>query len=397
MKMKLLHTLTALCLGLSLMGCTSSSASGTPVSTQANEISSDTSSLPGTAEEEASSASDSLPEGFTHTVIDHAGNEVAIPAKMDRIVITSTPLPSAYVMFAGSAEKLIGMIPSSYAAASNSLLAELMPEITEASTDFMNGSDINIEQLMLMKPDIVFCTETQFELLTTAGIPAVVFSSSNWEYNAIDTFGAWVTLFGQIFQDEERATDIVEYGNEVYEMIQTRLAEAGDSLEKPQTFFYFNYSDGTIFTSAHFAEWWANSVGAVNSATGIEGSSVEVNMEQIYAWNPDFIFLTNFIPFLEEDIYQNTIEDQDWSTVKAVQEGKVYKIPLGVYRWFPPSADTPLMLMWLAKTVHPELFSDIDMNEETLKYYKNFYNIDLTEEQLNRIYNPSRDASGKKQ
>lgn len=393
MKRKLIYTLTALCLSFALLGCSSSTSAPGEKEAAATDSLESSSSVSTNEEKDA----DVLPNGFTHTIIDHAGNEVAIPATINRIVISSTPLPSAYVMFAGSAEKLVGMIPSSYAAASNSLLAELMPEITEVSTDFMNGSDINIEQLMLIDPDIVFCTETQYEALTKAGIPAVVFSSSNFGYNAIETFGAWVTLFGQIFQDEERATDIVEYGNQVYDMIQARLAEAGDSLEKPQTFFYFNYTDGVVYTSAHFAEWWANAVGAVNSATGIEGSSVEVNMEQIYEWNPDFIFLTNFIPFLEEDIYNNTIEDQDWSTVKAVQDGKVYKIPLGVYRWFPPSADTPLMLMWLAKTVHPDLFSDIDMEQETVNYYKNFYGIDLTEEQLTMIYNPSRDASGKKQ
>lgn len=60
-------------------------------------------------------------------------------------------------------------------------------------------------------------------------------------------------------------------------------------------------------------------------------------MEQIYAWNPDIIFITNFTETQPADLLENKVDGQDWSQVKAVQEGKVYKIPLGIYRWFPPS------------------------------------------------------------
>lgn len=398
----------AFCLCFGLLGCSASTASTNtvPEATTEEHLSETASSEAATeiattetalAAAPADSVTSTLPEGFTHTVIDHAGNEVAIPEVMDRIVIISTPLPSAYAMFAGSAEKLVGMIPSSYAAACNSVLAQIMPEVTNASTAFMNGNDLNIEELLNLDPNIVFCTETHYEMITEVGIPAVVVSSSNWGSNSIDTYAAWVTLFGQVFRDEDKATDIVAYGNEVYDMIQERLAAAGDSLVKPNILFYFNYSDGSLYTSGgeHFGEWWANAVGAVNAATGTNGKSVEINMEQVYAWNPDMVFITNFVPFLEDDLLNNTIEGQDWSTVKAVKEQEVYKIPCGVYRWFPPSADTPLMLLWMAKTVHPDLFEDIDMAVETKNYYKTYYNIDLTDEQVEFIFNPSPDASGK--
>ena len=85
---------------------------------------------------------------------------------------------------------------------------------------------------------------------------------------------------------------------------------------------------------------------------------------------------------MPEDLYNNTIGDNDWSSVSAVKNEQVYKMPLGAYRSFTPGADTPMTLMWLAKTVYPDLFDDVDMTEEVENYYKEVYNIELTDDQV---------------
>ncbi len=53
-----------------------------------------------------------------------------------------------------------------------------------------------------------------------------------------------------------------------------------------------------------------------------------------------------------------------------------------------------LMLLWLAKNHHPELFADIDMTEELKSYYKRFYQVELTDENIEKIFAPSREAAG---
>lgn len=49
--------------------------------------------------------------------------------------------------------------------------------------------------------------------------------------------------------------------------------------------------------------------------------------------------------------------------------------------------------MWLAKTVYPDLFEDVDMTEEVENYYKEVYNIELTDDQVAQMYTPSADAA----
>ncbi len=336
-------------------------------------------------------------ESATRIIVDHAGNEVEIPTEINRIAITTiTPLPSVYCLFDGSAERLVGISPSSMAAAENSLLVDVIPGLADVYTGFMNGSEVNIEELLALDPDVVFYrqgTGDEYEKLSAAGIPAVCFSTTQWGSNSIETFEAWVQLLGEVLNQQDKAEGIVEYGREVYDMIQGRLEGVAQE-DMPRVLWLYKYSNGVITTAGtHFGQWWSEATGSVNVASELEGSP-EVNMEQIYEWNPDKIFITNFVPYLSEDLYNNAIEGHDWSVVKAVREGEVYKCPLGMYRWYPPSSDTPLMLMWLAKINHPDLFEDIDMEEETVKYFKRFYDVDLTEEDLEKIFNPVREAAG---
>ena len=45
--------------------------------------------------------------------------------------------------------------------------------------------------------------------------------------------------------------------------------------------------------------------------------------------------------------------------------------------------------------MYPELFGDIDVEKEVKAYFKDMYDIDLTDEQINRMYNQdSKGAAG---
>lgn len=350
---------------------------------------------------EAASSDASKSASGTHTVVDHAGNSIELPTQINRIVISSIlPLPSVVALFDGASGKVVGMDPSSMAAAKNSILPKVHPEILNASTDFIKDGNLNIEEVIKLKPDVVFYSadkKADYEALTKAGIPAVGFSTSKFEFNSVKTFDNWVTLLGEVLGQTETAKKIADYGYEVEDEVTATIKAAGDSIKKPRVLILFRYENGAIKTSGSnfFGQFWLDTTGAENVAKDLKGIA-DINMEQIYQWNPDMIFITNFTPYQPEDLYSNSIEGFDWSKVKAVQDKKVYKFPLGMYRWFPPASDTPLSLKWLASKTQPELFKNVDMNKEVKEYYKRFYNYDLTEEELQQIFNPSSDGSGLK-
>ena len=316
------------------------------------------------------------------------------------VVTDILPLPSIITVFLGSGEKIVGMAPASMSAARTGLLGELFPDILNASTDFMNGSDINMEELMKLEPDVVFYNAGSKEIgeaLRSAGFAAVAVSVNKWNYDSIETYDQWISLLSQIFPEKgDTAEQVSRYSQNIYEDIQNKVSGLKDE-EKKDILFLFNYSDTTMVTSGKkfFGQFWCDAVGGRNVAEGVaaENSNAVINMEQVYEWNPDIIFITNFTPVQPEDLYENAVGQDDWSPVKAVQDKNVYKLPLGTYRSYTPSTDTPMTLLWMAKQVYPDLFSDVDMTQEVKDYYKELYGVDLSGEQVQRMYHPGREAA----
>ncbi|MGN0335837.1 MAG: ABC transporter substrate-binding protein [Lachnospiraceae bacterium] len=338
-------------------------------------------------------------ESDTITITDHNGNVVEVPKNIERIVVGNIlPMPSVLAVFFDSAEKIVGMPQPSMTAAQNSLLSELYPEILEAETGYINGPEMNIEELMKLDPDVVIynaANASTAEQLEKAGIPGVAVSVNKWDYDAIETLNQWIALLSEMFPENDRAKQTEQYSRQSYERVQERVADLSDE-ERAEIFFLFQYSDSAIATSGNhfFGQWWADAIGAVNVGQEIDkDNSVTVNMEQIYGWNPEHILITNFTTAQPEDLYQNTIGEYDWSVIDAVQNQKVDKMPLGMYRSYTCGVDTPVTLLWMAKTVYPDLFADIDITEETKNYYKDVFGIELTDAQAESIFAPPSEAS----
>lgn len=328
------------------------------------------------------------------TVIDHVENVVTVKKDIQRIAVCDIyPLPSVLTVFFDSAEKIVGMAGPSMTAAKNSLLSELYPEILNAETGFIDGTNVNLEELTGLNPDVVFYSADDVALgqqLKSAGFAAIAISANKWQYNAIETLNNWIDLLSQLFPQNNKSEKVKEYSSNVYSLVQDRVKNLTDE-QREDVFFLFKYSNSNISTSGNsfFGQWWADAVGARNVGAELNtDNSANVNMEQIYKWNPDKIFITNFNQATPDDLYNNSIGNNDWSGISAVKNKSVYKMPLGMYRSYTAGVDTPITLLWLAKVTYPDLFQDIDITAKVKEYYNDVFSITLTDEQANKIFAP---------
>ena len=375
--MKLLKSLLAAALTVTVAACSSTGSSASSASSIKEEV--------------------NVPE--TVTVTDHADRTVEVPTNPEKVAILGIyPLASMLSVYLNSAETIVAMEPASANAAKNSVLIDLYPEIGNITTDILSGEDLNIEALVALEPEVVYynaADKADLEKLENAGLTAVAFSPTKWKFDVIETYRQWIGLLDQIYPSSSKNAKLVDqYSTDIYNMIQETVA----GVEQPQKIlFLYQYDENAMITSSSrfFGEWWAKAVGGVNVASDVqaETANAKITMENVYEWNPDVIFITNFTKATPEDLYSNAIGTDDWSTVKAVQDHRVYKMPMGTYRTYTPSSDTPMTLLWMAQAVYPELFADVDVRAEVKDYYSQLFGITLTDDQIDRMYTPNAAAS----
>lgn len=350
-----------------------------------------------TASASASASASAIPAEVTIT--DHADRTVTVPTDPKKVAILDIyPLPSLLTVYLNSADSIVAMEPVSMNAAKAGILSQLYPDILNVNTDIMNGDDVNMEALAALQPDVVFynaAKKDEAQQLEDAGLTAVGISATKFNYDAIKTYQEWMSLLDQIYPDYagKRGTQAGDYASQVYNDVQDKVKDVTD---KQKVLFLYQYDDTAMVTSSSkfFGQWWCDAVGAANVAQDVpaDNMNAKITMEQVYEWNPDVIIITNFTKTTPDDLYNNAVGSDDWSSVKAVQDKRVYKMPLGVYRTYTPGIDTPLTLEWLAQAVYPDLFSDVDVASDVKDYYNKLFGVTLTDDQISAMYTPNRDA-----
>ncbi|UHR02458.1 ABC transporter substrate-binding protein [Peptoniphilus sp. GNH] len=338
-------------------------------------------------------------DGEYREVVDQAGRTVKVPKDPKRVVITFWPMGSAYTLFQGSAETIVGMDPAMVSVAKNSLLTRIDPNVANVDSSFINADGvINEESLMKLNPDLAlipaYATD-QLEIFEKLGVPTIVFDVTVEDYNTVETFMSWVDLLGKAFGKESKATAIREYGEKTLKEIAERTKNLSEA-DKPKALLLISYDESGKSTSGEkqFARFELESTGAIHVARDVKENFIKLDMEQIYKWNPDIIYLSTFTAYKPEDLYNNTAAaNDDWSQVKAVKNKNVHKFPIGIFHWYPPSADAPLALLWLAKNNNPDLFKDVDLSKRIKDYYKDLYDIELSDADIDFIFNPSSEVA----
>lgn len=335
----------------------------------------------------------SVPAQDTHVVTDGIDREVTLPVNIERIVAGFFPFPSAYFIATGSLDRLVAISSDSRHAAERSIFSRIAPGILDLPTDHLVDGVLNAEELLKLAPDVYVTHEgnPSLEVAERAGVPSLALDVlSRGQGNTIQTFENWMRIIGEVTGETVRTDELIAYANQTLE--ETRAVMSGLAEEdKPGALFFarLHENDLKINGPGHFGHFWITEAGGNNLAADGFPSFAEISMEQIYALNPEVIFITNLSPTMPEDLYENRVPGQDWSHVSAVQNKRVFKLPEGVFQWYVPNGDVPLMLKWASQSMHPELYADYDFEADMKAYYQRFYGYALSDEEVVAILNPT--------
>ena len=378
---------------LSVMAAAGAAAALSACGSSASSASSTVSSVAFSAAASSEAASASADENGTHIVVDHGGNEVEVPNKVTRVVIDQIPILSTYMAyFQGSAPYIVGYCGSFKSVISDTVLKNIAPELMESSDTVYAQSDLNIEEIMKLNPDVILYNagnSSHAEILKASGIPSVGFATvgASTEADPIERYEQWLKLLEDVFGEPGKTEAFVAAGDEIVDDVESRIAEIPES-DRPSALILWKYSDGVPQVSGQgtFGTYWMKRLGVTDKALEATGFA-QTSMEQIYSWDPDILFLDGpgLQPLRTEDVLTGNVDGADFSTLTAVQNGRVYNTTLGMWNWFTPNPDAPLVLAWLACNTYPEVFADYPLEETIKTYYHDWYGYDVADDELEEM------------
>lgn len=334
-------------------------------------------------------------EAGSHIVTDHAGHEVEVPNKIEKIVIDQVPILSTYMAYnEGKAPYIVGYAGSLKQVISGTVLKDMAPELLDATNTVQGQSDLNVEEIMKLKPDVIFYNaknQDRYEKLSKTGVPCIGFVTMGADTPAdpINRYGEWLKLLEDVFGEKGKMDDFLKAGGEIVKDVEERIAKVPDE-KRPSGMILWKYQEGTPIVAGKgtFGDFWLKRLKVKNVAADAKGYA-KVNVEQIYAWNPDVFYLDGpgLLNIKTEDVYNNSVEGFDFSNLKSVKDKRVYNSKLGMWNWLTPNPDAPLVLAWLASETYPDAFKDYDLKKVIKDYYQKWYNYELSDEQIEDMFN----------
>ena len=331
-------------------------------------------------------------------ITDHAGRTLSIPTpkELERVYFTSA---LAQIFVFSLAPELLGGTGIQF---TKKELEYLPPDTSQLKYMGTLSGGGEIDREMLVKEDIqlVFSISgialsgsdiaDAEKLQNMTGIPVVCIDGS---FNKIaDAY----RFLGDILGRKERAEDIGLFLEKIYQDVTGAVSGVKDS-ERVSLY----YSEGPFGLATEpdisqhaltFEIAKARNVAAVELTEGI--GMTNVSLESVIAWDPDVIVAWDDVIRGGADEIIRT--NPKWALIKAVKDGRVYTMPNAPFAWCdrPPGVNRFLGIQWVANMLYPDLY-DVDMVEETKKFYSKLYWTDITDEQAKDLLGNSYPVYGR--
>ncbi len=324
---------------------------------------------------------EAIPNDGPVTVTDAAGRTVSLERLPRRIVVAGRgPYMALHLLytFPEGRSRLIGV--ESKSASQSDFIVHVDPNFVDRVVSL--AANPNPEQIAALKPDLVLMKSVVMEemgdALAQVDIPVV--------YVGLETpeqFFQDVTNLGLLLGNPTRADEVIAFYQSRLDLVTSRVADVPES-ERPRVLLV-DYSDRGAEVAVQVpAQSWMQTF-QVQAAGGLpvwmdkaqitDGWTV-VNVEQIAAWNPDKIFVVMTYDHDMQAVIDTLKADVYWSKLTATQNGELYAYPMDHFQWNTPEPRWILGFTWLATRIYPDLFADVNLQEEIYAFFGELYGLD---------------------
>ncbi len=327
------------------------------------------------------------PEGLV--VTDALGRKVSFARAPQRIAVSGKALfmvADAIYLFPEASTRIIAIGKTA-----QGKLSFIKSIDTRYGDKTILESQAGPEQIAAVRPDAVILKSsvagTQGRSIEAMGLPVVYV-----DFETPDQYERDIMTFGQLFQNEARASQIVE----MYKRRVDRLSKALSGVredQKPRVLLlYYSERGGTVSFNIPPLEWMQTRMVRIGGGrpawqnVQVGQGWTKVTVEQIATWDADQIYIVTYSTRASDAIVKLKTDPQ-WSHLRAVKQEQLYGFPGDYYSWDEPDPRWILGLTWIATKMQPALMKDIDIPKEIRAFYQDFYGLD--EAAFKRIIEPN--------
>lgn len=315
-------------------------------------------------------------------ITDMTGRAVRVPDRITRVYATSPP--ATYLLYAIDPGLLVGL-NNPPGGPERQFLAPAVRTLPVIGSSVGQGKNLNSELLLKARPDIILVwswpqpeINARYErLFRQLGIPVV-----EVRIDTLRDYPAAFTFLGELLGRRERAASLRRYAEETLRAVDRAVGGIAPG-ERPAVY----YAEGTDgLATEREGSFHAELIGLAGGRNVHRGEALDhygmekVALEQVLLYNPQVILAQ------DGQFLATAARDRRWQAIRAVSEGRVYRIPRLPFNWFdrPPSFMRLLGLRWLANRLHPERFHFAPV-AETRRFYRLFLGVEPTDRQLAEI------------
>ena len=323
------------------------------------------------------------PPDSTRIITDMAGREVTLPAEINRIAtLGPVPVINSLIFSVGEGDKIVNGLPEFARNGRWKYQYKFAPNITNQPMVQMSTGKPNVEELLKLKPDVVFTMgtkkawdEQRIKILAEAGLPTIHLVWTNPE-----EVKQAINLVGQVLNQETRAREYIKYFDDTV----IRINDVVKSIPKNEQPRVLHCNTQNMTAPHAISDWWIKQAGGISVTEEFRkethiAENIEFSVEQLLKWNPQVIIVGS------PDQVDSLFNDTRFRNISAVKNRRVFASPMGAQEWCYRTAEQPLMLLWAAKTFHPEAFKDLNLEEELKYFYKNFFNYSMSVEEVQEV------------
>ncbi len=249
-------------------------------------------------------------------------------------------------------------------------------------------TSVNFEELMSYDPDVVytFPRENELRQLEKAKVAALPGETEETLEGVKEQVRSYADTLGE--EAKKKAEEYCAYFDEKLEWVRSRTDDIPEE-DRPGVY----YAGVDILTTygkhSDIMEVIESAGGRAVSAGLNAGNRTQIDYEQLMEWDPDVIFIDHGgmnDGKTAEELRRELETGSIYKSLKAVQNGKICVSPSGVFYW-DMGIQKILLVMNMAKILHPDVFEDLDMAEEVMEFYDKFFDYQLEREDAEKILN----------